>query len=113
MCLTLLRVLLAGWVGAAALFVVVGVREVTSQEFDSATRDALVLLRFPAYYVYGACSLGASWLCCLGARAGNLDRRFVAYHQASKWINAAGVGLCLAGALLVSWPRSGSPAAGA
>lgn len=150
-CLTLLRLLLAGWVGAATLFVVVGIREVTSPEFDSSTRDALVLLRFPAYYLYGAGSLVAAGVCCLGARAAKGGGKFVmtlclvcigaagllmcidyvwiyrpltdmlesparpegfvAYHEASKWINAVGVGICLCAALLASWPRKGAGAA--
>ena len=146
-CLTLLRLLLAGWVGAAVLFVVVGVREITSPEVDSATRDALVLIRFPAYYAYGAGSLAMAFVCCLAARGLSLANRavmntclaliaiagllmvadyvwiysplvemlnspggtrpqnFVAYHEASKWINAAGLAVALLAAVLSSWMR--------
>ncbi len=43
----------AAWFGAAALFVIAGIREVRSPELDSAARDAVVLLRFPCYYVAG------------------------------------------------------------
>ncbi len=43
----------AAWFGAAALFVIAGIREVRSPELDSAARDAVVLLRFPCYYVVG------------------------------------------------------------
>ena len=35
------------------LFVTIAVREVRHPEFDSATKDTLALLRFPAYYVFG------------------------------------------------------------
>ncbi|MBX3442872.1 MAG: hypothetical protein KF774_10735 [Planctomyces sp.] len=52
-CLCAARLLTAGWVGAAALFVVNGVLEVTSPQFDSLVRDQLVLIRFPAYYLFG------------------------------------------------------------
>jgi len=51
--LTVSRLAAAAWVGAAALFVVTAVREVTCPDFDSPTKDALVLLRFPAYYTFG------------------------------------------------------------
>jgi hypothetical protein len=47
------RLSLAAWVGAAVLFVVVGVREITSAELDALTRDRLALIRFPAYYACG------------------------------------------------------------
>ncbi len=43
----------AAWVGAAVLFVVTALREVSHPGFDSETKDALALLRFPAYYVFG------------------------------------------------------------
>jgi hypothetical protein len=51
--LTVARFAAAAWVGAALLFVVTAVREVRNPVFDSATKDALALLRFPAYYVFG------------------------------------------------------------
>lgn len=47
------RFALSAWVGAAALFVVVGIKEVRGSEFDSVTRDLLVGLRFPSYYTFG------------------------------------------------------------
>lgn len=145
-CLTLLRILLAGWVGAAVLFVVVGIREVTAAHIDSPTRDALVLLRFPAYYAYGTGSLIAAFLLGLAARTDDRSRRamnfclgiialaglsmlidyvwiyrplaamlessarpqdFASYHEASKWINALGVGLCLVGSVVACWHQPG------
>jgi hypothetical protein len=51
--LVVARVASAAWIGAAALFVVAALREVTHPEFDTATKDALALLRFPAYYGFG------------------------------------------------------------
>ena len=62
--LTLARLLLSAWFGAAVLFVVIGVREVTHPGFDSMVRDQLAVLRFPAYYVCGfGCLvvLGRAW----------------------------------------------------
>lgn len=50
---TLLRFCLAAWIGAAALFVVAGVREITSTEFDAATKNLLAAIRFPPYYFFG------------------------------------------------------------
>jgi len=52
-CLLLARFCSAAWVGAAALFVVNGVQEVMSPNFESATKDQLALIRFPAYYGFG------------------------------------------------------------
>jgi len=61
------RVGVAAWVGAAVLFVVVGVREVTSPHFSSEVRDHLAAVRFPAYYVCGATLIGVAWLGTLAA----------------------------------------------
>jgi len=52
-CLTLCRFCLCAWIGAAALFVTAGVAEVRSPDFDSATKNALVGVRFPHYYRFG------------------------------------------------------------
>jgi hypothetical protein len=52
--LFLARFCLPAWVGAATLFVIVGVTEVTRGNFDSTTKDVLVAVRFPAFYVCGA-----------------------------------------------------------
>jgi hypothetical protein len=61
--LTLTRFCLAAWVGGAVLFVIVGVHEVTSEEFDSVQRSVLVTLRFPPYYIFGAVLTGAALVC--------------------------------------------------
>lgn len=50
---TVLRFSLSAWVGAAILFVVTGVREVTMTDFDAATKNLLAVTRFPAYYAFG------------------------------------------------------------
>lgn len=52
-CLMLARFALSAWIGAAGLFVVTSVREVLSPEFNTMTKDLLVALRFPPYYVAG------------------------------------------------------------
>jgi hypothetical protein len=54
------RFALAAWVGAAALFVVTGIREVRSPLLDSYVRDVLVGVRFPSYYVFGFTLVGLS-----------------------------------------------------
>ena len=53
--LTLLRLLLAAWIGAAVLFVITSVAEQTSPDFDSRVRDQLAAIRFPHYYAFGFC----------------------------------------------------------
>lgn len=58
----LLRFSLSAWVGAAALFVVTGVLEVTSTLFEPQTKNLLATIRFPAYYVFGFTLVGASVL---------------------------------------------------
>ncbi|MCA9079640.1 MAG: hypothetical protein KDA58_03735 [Planctomycetaceae bacterium] len=59
------RFALCAWVGAAALFVITGVKEVTSPAFESVVRDQLVLLRFPPYYVVGFALVGSALLALL------------------------------------------------
>lgn len=54
----LLRFSLCAWIGAAALFVVTGIREVTSDLFEPATKNQLAALRFPAFYVFGFTLVG-------------------------------------------------------
>jgi len=51
--LTLLRVLLAAWIGAAVLYVITSVAEQTASAFDSVVRDQLATVRFPLYYQFG------------------------------------------------------------
>jgi hypothetical protein len=73
--LTIARLSAAGWVGAASLFVVTAVREVMHPGFDSVTKDALVLLRFPAYYVFGFSLVGVAFVAALGASCLQSDSR--------------------------------------
>jgi len=62
------RFALSAWVGAAALFVLTSIREVTSSEITSSIRDALVTIRFPPYYVFGFSLVTISLLCLSFAR---------------------------------------------
>jgi putative copper export protein len=146
--LFLARFCTSAWIGAAALYVVVSVTEVTRAGFDSATKDILVGVRFPPYYVCGVLLVSLAWF---GAwLAGNrvdfpksrrisslillalvlaliaIDYRwvyqplvgminppgqakpaiFTLYHEASKWINLAGMLLCLMAGILVNWPAA-------
>lgn len=66
---TLARLALPAWVGAAVLFVVNGVRLVTSGEFDTPARDHMALIRFPAYYVCGFALVGGALLGVLACRS--------------------------------------------
>ena len=89
--LAIARLAAAGWVGAAALFVVTAVREVTFSGFDSTTKDQLALLRFPAYYV---CGVGLVGIAFLGALVASLGSR----PRPKKVVGAAGL---LAATLIV------------
>jgi heme A synthase len=54
----LLRFSLCAWIGAATLFVVTGIRVVTSDLFEPVTKNQLAELRFPAYYLFGFVLVG-------------------------------------------------------
>ncbi len=71
--LTVSRVLLSAWVGAAILFVINGIRLVTSPELDSVVRNIVTARRFPPYYTFGA-------ICLLGALAAALGAVCCQYH---------------------------------
>jgi hypothetical protein len=73
--LLLVRWTLSAWVGAAVLFVAVGVREVTSPEFTSEIKDRLVLLRFPLFYATGFSLVGLAWVGLGWLALTNRDRR--------------------------------------
>lgn len=62
---TILRFLLAAWIGAAVLYVITSVAEQTSEHFDSRIRDQLAALRFPLYYQFGFVMHAAALLCGL------------------------------------------------
>ncbi len=66
----------SAWVGAAALFVIVGVLEVTQGGLDSTTKDVLVGIRFPPFYVVGAVLVGVAWVgACVAEFHPELPRR--------------------------------------
>lgn len=71
-CLTVLRLSLAAWTGAAALFVITSVAEQTAPEFGSLIRDQLAAIRFPLYYQFGFAVLGTALIA--GGLAGYLSR---------------------------------------
>ena len=148
LCFTICRFSLAAWVGAASLFVVTGIQEVRSPEFDSVTKSALATLRFPSYYAFGFGLVSVALLTAVIAARHRLLSRwrawavpslviivfvmmvidyvwvyrplavmnaavtearpasFEAYHNASMYMNAAHVGLCLSAALILCWPVS-------
>ncbi len=57
-----MRFCLCAWLGAAALFVVAGIIEVTSPGIDQPTKNLLVTLRFPPYYLFGFSLVGIGTL---------------------------------------------------
>lgn len=57
-CLTIARLALAAWIGAAALFVVTAIAEQRSTAFGSDVKNVLVALRFPSYYGFGFVLVG-------------------------------------------------------
>ena len=76
---TLLRFSLCAWIGGASLFVITGVRAVTSDLFEPATKNQLAALRFPAFYLFGFCLVGAGTLaaCLLSLTSKECRRRVV------------------------------------
>lgn len=68
-CLILTRFCLSAWVGAAVIFVINGVQDVTFQPFDSLVRDQLISLHFPIYYTVGWFLLTGAFLGSLGIRS--------------------------------------------
>lgn len=55
--MTIVRLLLAAWVGGAALFVMTSVAEQRFTGFSSMIRDQLATIRFPLYYLFAALTL--------------------------------------------------------
>ncbi|MEO1999181.1 MAG: hypothetical protein ABGZ17_28375 [Planctomycetaceae bacterium] len=55
--ITISRTATTAWAGAAVIFVLTAIREVTAPEFDSVVKSQLALLRFPIYYVMAAVCL--------------------------------------------------------
>ena len=148
--LFLARFCSSAWIGAATLFVIVGVLEVTRGGLDSTTKDILVGIRFPPFYVVGAILVSLAWIgACVAESHPELPRRrrafailallavlalmfvdyfwiysplaamvmppgqakpstFVAYHEASKHINLAGLIFAWVAAIALNWPMRGS-----
>lgn len=65
--LFLARFCTSAWIGAATLFVIVGILEVTSPRLESSAKDILVSIRFPAFYAVGASLVAVAWLGCCAA----------------------------------------------
>ena len=64
--LTTARLAITAWVGGAVLFVITGVREVTTTDRNlnqSIVKDALTAVRFPGYYVFGGVLVVVTLLC--------------------------------------------------
>jgi hypothetical protein len=144
--LFLARFCSSAWIGAATLFVIVGILEVTRGGLDSTTKDILVGIRFPPFYVAGAVLAGLAWIgTCVAKDHPELPRRrrafaivaliavlvlmvvdyfwiysplaamvnppgrakpsvFVTYHEASKYINLAGLIFAWTAAIALNWP---------
>ncbi len=68
LCLMIARISLAGWVGAAALYVVTSIREQVSPVFDSTIKNTLATTRFPAYYAFGFTLVIVAIACLFVAR---------------------------------------------
>jgi hypothetical protein len=65
-CLTLQRLSLSVWVGAAILFVITSVAEQVAPQFTPVIRDQLATIRFPWYYRMCAMCLGLGFAASLG-----------------------------------------------
>ncbi|MFQ5734937.1 MAG: hypothetical protein ACE5KM_23635 [Planctomycetaceae bacterium] len=91
--LLIARLALSTWVGAVALFVVAGVREVNSDLEplkSAAVKNALVATRFPAYYAFGFSLVILSLACVAAVR----QRSFVS--RLRRWVVLGLVGVALA-----------------
>ncbi len=88
--LAVARLASAAWVGAAVLFVITALREVRHPSFDSATKDTLALLRFPAYYAFGLILLCIAFAGALAALLGRKkgERRSIV---AAAWLLALAI----------------------
>ena len=71
-CLTASRLAISFWVGAALIFVVTSIQEVSSDEINSEIRSILAAMRFPTYYLFGFFLVGFSFL--TGSFLKNYDR---------------------------------------
>lgn len=91
MALFVARMALTAWVGAAVLFVIVGVREVTSPDFSGEVKDRLVALRFPIFYAAGFVLVGAAWI---STALSNIPTQL---SRPNQWLVLALVSLVLAG----------------
>ena len=92
LCLTIARLVLSAWVGAAALFVVTSISEQRSTAFGSDVKNVLAALRFPWYYWFGFVLVG---LGLVGGAMG-IDR----VQQRRRWLSVIGC-LTLALALML------------
>lgn len=66
--LSLLRFSLCAWVGAATLFVITGIGEVTSPEIAPTTKNLLAAIRFPSYYLIGFTLVVMAAVCAVALR---------------------------------------------
>lgn len=86
------RFAVSAWIGAAVLFVIVGVREVTAEDFSSEIRDRLVVIRFPWFYATGF-TLVTSALLATGLARGHQHLSRIARLLAMGLLTLALVGM--------------------
>ncbi len=91
-CLTIARLALAAWIGAAALFVCTSISEQVSIAYDSGVKNTLAAIRFPWYYGFGFCLVTTGGVCGVIG----LNRR----QQPRRWM-FFGVSLSLALILMI------------
>ncbi|OYW18120.1 MAG: hypothetical protein B7Z55_11215 [Planctomycetales bacterium 12-60-4] len=82
---------LTAWIGAAVLFVVVGIREVTSPDLSSEVKDRLATLRFPFFYAAGFGLVGVTWLAGLFCRVNH------SFSRRRQWLVLGLVTIALVG----------------
>lgn len=90
--LLIARLALAAWVGAVALFVTAGVREVQSELpalQSAAVKNAITAVRFPPYYAYGFSLVLVSLVCVAALRPVSFGLR------ARRWVVLGLVGTAL------------------
>lgn len=63
LCLTIARITLPAWIGAAVLFVCTSVSEQISTAYDSDVKNTLAVIRFPWFYGFGFGLLATGLVC--------------------------------------------------
>jgi hypothetical protein len=102
-CLMLTRLATAAWLGAAFFFVIVAIRPIRANVFESEDRARLAQMLFPGYYAFGVGLLGAALITGAVASGNRANRTRLRIYLALL--------ACALGTTLVDWVWIYSPLA--